>query len=59
MIVISCERLSFIFLLEIARSITSKESRKQYLLHTFAREGKKAAVILNTSFGSIKIIRYY
>ena len=35
------------------------ESRKEYLLHTFAREGKKAAVILNTSFGNTKIIRYY
>ena len=37
----------------------SKKSRKQYLLHTFAAEGKKAAVILNTIFGSMKIIRYY
>jgi len=37
----------------------SKESRKEYLLHTFATEGKKAAVILNTSFGNTKITRYY
>jgi len=37
----------------------SKESRKEYLLHTFAAEGKKAAVILNKSFGNMKIIRYY
>ncbi len=37
----------------------SKESRKEYLLHTFATEGKKTAVILNTSFGSMKNIRYY
>jgi len=36
-----------------------KESRKEYLLHTFATEGKKTAVILNTSFGNTKIIRYY
>jgi len=35
------------------------ESRKEYLLHTFATQGKKAAVILNTNFGSLKIIRYY
>jgi len=37
----------------------SMESRKEYLLHTFAGEGKKAAVIINTSFGNTKIIRYY
>jgi len=37
----------------------SKESRKEYLLYTFVTEGKKAAVILNTSFGNMKIIRYY
>jgi len=37
----------------------SKELRKEYLLHTFATEGKKVAVILNTSFGSMKITRCY
>jgi len=36
-----------------------KESRKEYLPHTFVTEGKKVAVILNTSFGSMKIIRCY
>jgi len=36
-----------------------KESRKEYLPHTFAGEGKKVAVIINTSFGNTKIIRYY
>ena len=35
----------------------SKESRKEYLLHTFAALGKKAAVILNTSFGTLTVIR--
>jgi len=37
----------------------SMESRKEYLPHTFAGEGKKTAVILNISFGNTKIIRYY
>ena len=37
----------------------SKESRKEYLLHTFATEGKKSSSNLNTSFGNTKIIRYY
>ncbi len=36
-----------------------KEIRKEYLLQLLQLKAKKAAVILNTSFGSMKIIQYY